>query len=410
MPTTDSKRLAVRVGPAAARQLRDGHPWLFDGSIANAPEGKPGQIAVVFDRDRAFVAVGLWDPASPIRVRVLAHGQPKTIDADFFATAVTTAIDRRSLDDSRHTAWRLINGENDGLGGLVADEYGSGRDRVVALKVYTEAWAPHLGVIVDALEAHRSPRAVVLRLGRKAAAARPDGWSTGGADGWADGSVIRGRLGRLPVRYRENNLEFSADPLRGQKTGAFLDQRDNRARVAALVTPGDRVLDVFSCQGGFATAAAAAGAGSVTAVDQSAAAISVVNAHLAANGCADRAGDHLVADAFDALAELADRRQRFDVVVLDPPSFASRREHLSRALGSYRRLTAAGLAVLRPGGWLFQASCSARVDEDSFVEAVVAEAASQGRPLAQLQTSGHPSDHPVSFAEGRYLKAVWGRA
>ncbi len=407
MTATESKRLAVRVGPAAARQLRAGHPWLFDGSITNDPDGHPGQVAVVFDRDRDFVAVGLWDPTSPIRVRVLAHGSPAAVDDAFFAAGVSAAVARRPTGDPDHSAWRLINGENDGFGGLVADEYGDGADRVIVVKVYTEAWTRWLAPIVEALVTERSPRAVVLRLGRNAAASRPS-WTLAGE--WADGSVIWGSLGGVPVWYRENGLRFSADPVRGQKTGAFLDQRDNRARVAQAVTAGDRVLDVFSCQGGFATNAAAAGAAAVTAIDQSASAIAVVQTHLEANGLGATGRRHIVGDAFAALDELAQAGQQFEVVVLDPPSFASRREHVNRALSSYRRLTAGGLAVLKPGGLLFQASCSARVTTDDFTDAVVAEAADHGRPLSDVETSGHAVDHPVIFPEGNYLKAVWGRA
>lgn len=399
--TSDVGRVAVRVTKDAQRQIRGGHPWVFDESIISVrPGGRSGDLAVVFDDRRNFMAIGLLDPDSPIRVRILHHGQPKPIDGDFWLEHLHAAMARRSSleDDPGTNAYRWVHGENDGLPGLVLDRYGT----IVVLKVYSAAWLPHLPQLLDAIEAVVAPDAVVLRLAR----------NVHGSAANLDGQVLVGELAPEPVQFLEGGLRFEADVRLGQKTGHFLDQRDNRARVRAA-SNGARVLDVYACTGGFSVNAAAGGARLVHRVDISAGALATARRNMELNRsqklvseCQER---DTIGDSLEVMAELAASRQRFDIVIVDPPAFASRREHVTRALRSYGRLTEAAVALVEPGGLLVQASCSARVGADDFFGTVQAAATRSGVALTELARTGHGIDHPIGFPQGAYLKALFAR-
>lgn len=384
----------MRVTPDAVRQVRGGHPWVFDRSVrATGAGGEPGDLAVVFDERRRFVAIGLYDPASPIRVRVLHHGEPTALDDGFWRDRLSAAFVRRALltGDPRTNAYRVVHGENDQLPGLVVDRY----DSTLVVKAYTAAWLPHLRAVVAALVELLAPERVVLRLGRAARAEAPV----------FDGVALVGDLPAAPIPFHEAGLSFEADVVAGQKTGHFLDQRDNRVRVGAL-SAGRTVLDVFSCTGGFSAHAAAGGSTRVVSVDQSAPALAAAR-HNVARNAPGVPHDVEVGDAFDVMASLARRGARFDVVIVDPPSFATRRAQVPAALGAYRRLTMLSIALLEPGGTLVQASCSSRVGTGDFHTTVERAARAAGRPLLVTARTAHPLDHPVGFAEGAYLKALF---
>ena len=403
LPTVSDRRLAVRITGDAERQVRGGHPWVFDGSIESiSHEGSAGDLAVVFDRRRKFMAIGLYDPMSPIRIRVLHAGKPRQIDEEFWLEVLAAALDLRQslLDDDATSGYRLLNGESDGFPGLVADRY----DDVLVLKLYTAAWIPHLRVIVDLLADLVGVRSVVLRLSRALQQAPPAGLR--------DGAPLLGVSPTSPVRFLENGLRFEADVVAGQKTGHFLDQRDNRALVGGLAE-GARVLDVFSCTGGFSVHAAAGGAREVVSVDQSRPALDGavrnmgLNHHLATvAACRHRV---IAGDAFTAMERMSAAGERFDIVVIDPPSFAPRQRDVARALAAYARLTRLGLDLVNDGDWFVQSSCSARIDAETFEVNVSESASSVGVELLDTIVTGHPIDHPVTFPEGAYLKAVFGR-
>ena len=401
LPAPGGRRLAVRVTRDALRQIRGGSPWLYDGSITSVShEGAAGDLAVVFDDDRNFAAIGLWDPTSPIRMKVLHRGAPTQIDGNFWRTVLSTALDRRSglAADDDTTAYRVVHGENDGLPGLVVDRY----DQTLVVKIYTPAWFPHLGEVVDALADVLSPVRIVLRLSR--------GVAGGETYGLSDGDTILGPPPEGPILFRERDLTMEADVVHGQKTGHFLDQRDNRALVRSMAE-GASVLDVFASTGGFSLAAAAGGAKSVHLIDQSAPALDTAKKNLAHNhrlGEVRRCKVHTtVGDAFQVLIELGKRDEKFDIVILDPPSFASNQAAVPRALAAYARLTRLGLAVVKPGGSLIQASCSSRVTTDDFVSTVLNAAASAGVDVHETRRTGHAVDHPIGFEFGGYLKAVY---
>ena len=402
--SADRPRLAVRVTPDALRQLRGGHPWLYADAITSIGDGgRSGDLAVVFDERRRFAAIGLYDPDSPIRVKVLHHGRPVAIDRAWWRGRIAAARDRRAAlaTSTDTTGWRVVHGENDGLPGLVVDRYGG----TAVVKLYSAALLPHLADIRAAVAAALAPARIVLRASRLVAPSLPPVLT--------DGTTVDGPAPDGPVAYRELGLSLTADVVHGQKTGAFLDQRDNRDLVARHAA-GARVLDVFCCTGGFALHAARGGARSAHLVDQSAGAIAAALANRERNvddrrvaACAFTSD---VGDAFDVLAALGRSRRRFDVVVVDPPSFASNQAAVGRAIAAYRRLTALALPLVAPGGVLFQASCSSRVTTADFVAAVHAEAAAGGVRLRELARTAQPIDHPVGFPQGAYLKAVLVRS
>jgi 23S rRNA (cytosine1962-C5)-methyltransferase len=408
LPRPAERRIAVRATPDAVRRLRAGEPWLFDRSITSDADAlantraAAGDLAVVFDDRRKFVAIGLWDPTSPIRVKVLHHGAPAPIDDRWWRARLHASIARRAslAADGRTTAYRVVHGENDGLPALVVDRYAD----TLVVKLYSPIWFPHLATVVGQLVGLLDPVRVVLRLSRQVA--RADTF------GLADGTTVHGPSPDAPVRFRERGLVMEADVVHGQKTGHFLDQRDNRALVRSMAA-GASVLDVFASTGGFSLAAAAGGARRVHLVDSSASALAAARRNLELNTGLRQVRDcdvrTTVADAFDALAELRRRHERYGIVIVDPPSFAQSAATVEAACRAYARLTRAALAVLDDGGTLVQASCSSRVSAERFGEVVHRAAADAGYELTELRRTGHPLDHPVGFEHGAYLKAMYVR-
>ena len=404
-PEPGASRIAVGLYPRAERAVRRGHPWVFDQGIrTQRREGRAGDLAVIFDRDDRFLAIGLYDPASRIRIRILHRGAPAQIDASWFAARLAESHARREiLLDGRTTGYRVVHGENDGLPGLIVDFF---TDTATA-EIYTAAWLPHLGHIVGGLRELLEPGRIVLRLARTVQSQTPE------LRGHFDGETLFGSPAREPVLFLENGLHFETDLVRGQKTGFFLDQRDNRSEVGRMAA-GRRVLNVFSYTGGFSVYAARGGATEVTSLDLSAPALSAAARNFAHNndvaGVAASTHHTLQGDAFELLEMLRRKGERYDMVVLDPPAFARSAGEVDRALKAYRKLTGAGLGVLAPGGALVNASCSSRIGAEQFAAEVEGAARAAGRPLSSVRITGHPVDHPVGFAEGAYLKCLFGTA
>jgi 23S rRNA (cytosine1962-C5)-methyltransferase len=405
LPAPGERRLAVRVTDDARRQVRGGHPWVFADSVTSvSADGAPGDLAVVFDAKRRFQAIGLYDPDSPIRIKVLHAGAPVPITPEWWRGRLVDALARRAplVDSPETTGYRWVHGENDGLPGLVVDRYGD----VAVVKLYSAAWLPHLATVLDGLVDLAAPAAVVLRLSRAVQQGDLHGI------GLVDGTVLVGDEPAGPVPFRENGLRLEADVVRGQKTGYFLDQRDNR-RLVGTMTAGARVLDVFACTGGFSLAAAAGGARSVHSVDRSGSALAAARRNLLRNRhlAPVRACRHETTegDAFAVLADLGERGERFDVVVVDPPSFAQNQASVPGALRSYARLTDLAVRLVADGGTLVQASCSSRVGAEELFPVVHRAAAGAGCRLEERRRTGHPIDHPIGFPQGAYLKALVAR-
>ncbi len=405
LPKISEKRIAVRVSAAAERALKNGHPWLFEDAIQSQNiDGSAGDIAIIFDKKRRFLAAGLFDPHSVIRVRLLQHRKPATLDRNYFHAKLSAAIAiRATLPATDTNGYRLVHGENDALPALVIDKY----DQTLVVKLYSTAWIPHLPDALSALLDLLSAERVVLRLSRNIQNVAEKDFSL------RDGMLLFGEAIDAPILFRENGLLFEADPIAGQKTGFFLDQRENRARVE-LLSAGKSVLNVFAYSGGFSLYAARGGAKEVVSVDLSAPALNVAIRQFGHNLQDEKvaAAKHqtIAKDAFIVLAEMAKSHRRFDVVILDPPMFAQKQSQVEQALSGYKKLTQLGLAVLKRGGTLVQASCSSRVPAADFFDAVNAAAVQAGRPLQEIKRTEHPLDHPIGFPEGAYLKCLFAIA
>ena len=406
--TLPSRRRALRVTPPAERSIREEHPWVYDSSISEAPEAiSCGDFGVVFDRKDRFLAIGLLDPSSPIRLRILHQGSPAKIDTTWFRDRLREASGLReplrSGRESPTDGFRLVNGESDGMPGFVVDRYAG----TLVVKLYTAAWIPHLYEILPHLREIQPFERIVLRMNRSM---QKDPTSLHGLQ---DGQILHGPELEGPVIFQENGIRFEAEPVSGQKTGFFLDQRDNRARVERI-SQGQDVLNVFSYTGGFSVYAARGGAATVTSVDISSQAIDAVGRNLSLNrghrNIARCRHQGIAEDAFKVLESMAQSGRRFGVVILDPPMFAQSVAQVDQALRAYARLTHLGLSVLERGGTLVQASCSNRVSEEAFFQCVESAAHRAGRPLREVLHTGHGIDHPVAFADGSYLKCLFGKA
>lgn len=395
-------RLRLRVTATAETILRGGHPWLFAESIREQNrDGKLGELAVIYDRNDAFLAIGLFDPDSPLRVRILHSGKPFIIDVAWWKDHFSKAIQRRDgLFDEETTGYRLINGESDGWPGLVLDRY----DTTLVLKLYTAAWFPTLEQIMSLTAASPSQERLVLRLSRNIQRVAQAQFNL------SDGQILRGTSLDGPVIFRENGLRFEADVLRGQKTGFFLDQRENRRRVESLAQDRD-VLNAFSFSGGFSLYAGRGGARSVTDIDISKHALESAQRNFALNqtnaAVANCRHETIQADAFDWLAQNLNRK--FDLIILDPPSLAKRESERAGAIQAYAKLARHGLAHLKSGGILVAASCSAHVSEQEFFSALRESVRNSGRAFDEIQTAAHAADHPATFPEAHYLKCIYLR-
>ena len=407
---TAQARLRLRVTAAAESAIRGGHPWVFADSIrAQNRDGRLGELGVIYDRRDRFLGIGLYDPGSPLRMRMLHAGKPETIDPNWWRARFNRAVARRDgLFDAQTNGYRLINGESDGWPGLVLDRYGA----AFVLKLYSATWLPRLSDIVEVICQGLRPGRLVLRLSRNMQTVAGDEF--GRADGQEllpGASTTRSTPTPATVEFLETGLCFGADVIKGQKTGFFLDQRENRRRVESLAAGRD-VLNAFSFSGGFSLYAARGGAKSVTDLDISSHALEAARRNFIRNrenarvaGCRHETAQ---ADAFVWLQQA--RLASFDLVVLDPPSLAKREAERASAIRAYTNLVSNGLRLLRRRGYLVAASCSAHVSADEFFDAVRRSAGSSGRKIAELETIGHPPDHPATFPEAQYLKCMYLRA
>ncbi|MGC4113664.1 MAG: class I SAM-dependent rRNA methyltransferase [Myxococcales bacterium] len=386
--------LKLSLAKDLARHLRAGHPWVFKNALAQLPKLPAGAIVDVVDKGR-FVARGYFDPHSAISVRVLTRDESETVDGAFFRRRIARAAAlRTSLLDLRETnAYRLVHGEADGLPGVIVDLYAGW----AVLKLYSAGLTPHREAILSAV------RAAVPAL--KGIVGRDESDREDQEGNAATGKMLWGGAAPETVGIKECGATFQVDLYAGQKTGFFLDQRDNRRLVRDL-SKDREVLNCYAFTGGFSVNAAIGGAKQVTSIDIDADAVALCRRNFKENGLPAEAHDFLAADVPDSLKSFADQGRSFDLVILDPPAFAKSQQAVEAAIGGYTALNRVALSVLKEGGILCTSSCTARVSSEMFLEAVKEAAFKAEVDLQLVHQRFQPPDHPVllQFQQGRYLK------
>ncbi len=386
----------VHLKPRKALPFFSHHPWVYDTAISEVSgDPAPGSAVVLRSAESRFIAHGLYNPHSKVRVRLYSWVEEQPLTDAFWGQRLTEAIElRRRLygDFTSESACRLVYSESDQLSGLVVDRFGDW----LSVQFTALAMAERRQLIIDSLVKQVAPRGIYLRtekgIGSMEKLQIEDGLAWGEAP-------------PRPLFIRENDIQYGVDLTEGQKTGFFLDQRDNRRRMADFVR-GKRVLDMFCYSGGFSmNALVHGGAAEVVAIDGSDAAITLAQNNAELNGVSDRFRV-TKSDGFKALERLAGEGQRFDAIILDPPKMARRRDALNAALRGYFSLNRLAVDLLNPGGILMTCSCSGVVSHQHFVEVLARVSLDSGRHLQILEARGPSPDHPSSIhcLESDYLK------
>ena len=393
------KRLAVKLNAKGEQFVVKGHPWVFSNSIVKInDDANTGDLAIIFSKNKnKVVGLGLYDAESPIRIKIIHNAETKVeINSAFFHHKIEVALEKRSeLLQTNTNSYRLLFGENDGFPGFIADVY----DNVLVVKLYSEIWLPYLEPILESLQQISNAKTVVMRLSRNLQNSKNHNFK--------DGEVIFGTLENQVVEFVEHDVKFSANVIKGHKTGYFLDHRANRRRVGIL-SKGKSVLDVFSYAGGFSVHALANGATEVTSLDISKQALDMARENGKLNAYS---GQHktISGDAFEEMKGLIKKGKTYDVVVIDPPSFAKQQSEIDLAKKKYAQLAELGEKLTSKNGLLVLASCSSRVLAEDFFDLNERVLNAQSRLFETELKTKHDSDHPIAFAEGAYLKCGYYR-
>ena len=389
----------VRLKPGRDKSLKRRHPWVFSGAIGSVEGDVPaGDTVEVMSAEGASFGHGAYSPASQIAVRMWSFARDEKVDADFLAARVAKAVARRQGEAAREAngdnAQRLINAESDGLPGLIVDRYADflvcqmrsagaerWRDEIVAALA---AAVPHRGMWERSDTGARAKEGLEPRTGLLAGEEPPE-----------------------LVEIAEGPCRFLVDVRAGHKTGFYLDQRDNRALVAAHAR-GREVLNAFAYTGAFGVQALAGGAAKVTNVESAPGLLALAARHISHNGLDEAAVEDIEGDVAQVLRRFRDSRREFDLIVLDPPKFAESSSQVPAASRGYKDINLLAFKLLRPGGLLFTFSCSAHVRPELFQKIVADAALDAGREARILQRLAQPADHPValSFPEAGYLKGL----
>lgn len=382
----------IKLRPKEGRRLRAGAPWVFSNEIVMDAATKalaPGGIVNVEGDDGVKFGTGYFNPASLIAVRILDPKPDVEIDKEFFVKALRRALSRReALYNEPY--YRLVHAEGDGLPGLAIDRFGD----LCSVQVTTAGMEMLTPILLEALDELIAPKIVILRndVPSRALEGLP--------------SHVRAAKGEMPGRISliENGLRYFADIGGGQKTGWYFDQRDNHAFMARLAKHRS-VLDAYCYAGGFALAAAKAGAREVTGIDSSQTALALAEEAAAANGLRAR---FVKADVFDELERLAAASETFDVVIADPPPFVKSRKDLEPGAKAYRKLARLAASVVAPNGFLLLASCSHNISAERFAQECAIGLSRANRHAALIHQGGAGADHPVHpmLPETAYLKAL----
>ena len=372
-----------------AARVRAGHPWVYRSDVAGV-DGEAGNVVRVTDRRGDFLGLAFYNARSEISLRV-ATREDEPVDERWFYGRIRQALAYRKSLRIDADAYRVLHAEADGVPGLVVDRYGD----YLVLQVGSVAVEQRLGWVVSALEDLLDPAGILLRA--DSLARKREGLDT----------AVRVLSGEVPenVVVREGPVRYRAHLWKGQKTGSFLDQRENHLAAGRYVGEGGRVLDVFSYAGGFAVHAARRAA-SVEAVDSSGAALDAARDNAALNGLSNITFTRK--NAFDALRERSDAGERYDAVILDPPAFAKTKRDLPAAIRAYKEINLRAIKLLGQGGILVTCSCSYHFSRELMQDTLRSAAADAGRPMRVREWRGQAADHPelLTVPETRYLKCA----
>lgn len=388
--------IAIKLNKVAETAVKKGHPWVFEQSIQKGPDKKQlaGSLCVLFDqRNNKPFAFGLWDPKEIIRIKIIFNGSRLTLDETFWKSQLEKAFEQRRPLLTKTNGYRAIHGENDGFPGMVLDIY----DTTGVLKVYSNIWKPYLEALLQLFQDFYKLERIVFRLSRKIAGK--------GGFPYKEGDVIGNPLEEERIVFEEQGVQFYAYPISGHKTGFFLDQRPNRLWVQDH-SKGKRVLDVFSYVGSFGVHALQGGATSLTSIDISQHAMDVAKENLALNNLDVSKWTPMVGDAFEILEKLISENTTFDIVILDPPTFATQQSQIPNALKQYERLADLGASLTKRNGTLILGSCSSRITLEDFEIAHQTAFAKQATYWNVVKKTLHDIDHPVTYPEGLYLKTI----
>lgn len=389
--------LAIKLNKAGERAVKQGHPWVFEQSIEKGPDGKAvaGSLCILFEqRTNKPFAFGLWDPEEIIRIKIIFLGPRVHLNVDFWALQLKGAHYKRQLLFQNVSGYRGIHGENDSFPGLILDVY----ERIGVLKIYSEIWQPYLDILLPEIQKIYQLNSIVIRFSRKIAQHNPFPYQ--------EGDVIGETLPSEKVVFEEYGVQFYAYTQSGHKTGFFLDQRPNRLWVQQHAR-GTSVLDVFSYVGGFGIHALKGGAKSLTSIDISSQAMEVAAENIKLNKIDQKKWHPIAADAFEALNELIKEKRQFDIVIIDPPSFAKQASEVPNALKQYKRLAILGRELVAQKGVLILGSCSSRISLEDFEEVHHKAKIKNVSGWKQLHTTLHDLDHPIAFPESNYLKTIF---
>ncbi len=386
------------VGAETVRMLELGHPWVVaDAYTKKWPDGKPGQIIDLCDGQGRFLATALLDPQDRIVARVLSRERVR-LERPWLARRLQAAIDlrREHADLTESDAYRLVNAEGDGLPGLTVDRYGE----YLMIQLYSAAWRPHLKLVTQVLQELLSP----LGIYEKQRPQKTRELEAAG-DSKKYGRLLAGSAAPQRLEVRENGLNFLISLEEGLNTGLFLDQRKNRSDLMKRVE-GKRVLNLFAYTGAFSVAAAASGASVVTGVDASPGYSEWAKANFGVNHLNPKRHEFIVGDCLAVLGDLLKARKRYDLILMDPPSFSTTAKSRFTTRGGTSDLVAAALPLLKDNGLLIASSNHQKVDLADYLKELRRGALQAGSELRVISMYGQPEDfpYPVTFPEGRYLK------
>jgi 23S rRNA (cytosine1962-C5)-methyltransferase len=387
----------VVLRPGREKPVLNRHPWIFSGAIGRI-DGSPedGEIVEVVDRQQRFLARGYFNRHSQITVRLLTWSEEEIPERDFWIRRLHQAVEHRRalLQDASTTACRLVHAESDLLPGLVVDRYGD----YLVLQALTLGIDQRKLEIAAILAELLHPQGIYERSDSEVRSKEHLESSTG---------VLWGKEPPELLDITENGHLFHVDVKTGQKTGFYLDQRDNRSRLAAYST-GRMVLNAFAYTGSFAVYAAHAGAGQITSLDTSAEALALARSNMRCNELGERNDEYVEGDVFEVLRDYRDSGREFDLIILDPPKFAYSRSQVQAACRGYKDINLLAMQLLRPDGILFTMSCSGLVSPDLFQKVVFGASVDARRDAQVLERLSQAADHPVllTFPEGEYLKGL----